>query len=75
MEIKVDEYAGLKFKYNTTLKRYFAGCNYIMEHEEETDKYLPKVIELQDTLEEIIKKFARDGKPMTEREILMGFEK
>lgn len=72
--MQVDEYAGFKFTYNSTLNRYYKGCNYLIEHPEETDKYLPKLLEFKDTLEEIIKKFAREGKPMTEKEILSGFE-
>lgn len=72
--MEIDEYAGYKFKYNVTLKRYYAGCNYLIEHPEETEKYLPKIMEFKDDLDEIIKRFARDGRPMKEVEILTGFE-
>lgn len=56
-------------QYNKTLKRYYNGCNYIEEHIEEADKYLPKVLELLDTLNQILKRI-----PATEEEILNGFK-
>lgn len=58
----------LKMLYNTTLQRYYNGCNYIEEHVEEVDKYLPEVVKLLDTLNQILKKI-----PATEEEILNGF--
>lgn len=59
----------LKNIYNKTLQRYYNGCNYISEHIEEADKYLPKVLELLDTLNQILKQI-----PATEEEILNGFK-
>ena len=60
-----------KFKelYNKVLKRYYNGCNYIEEHIEEADKYLPNVMELLDTLNQLLKRI-----PATEEEILNGFK-
>lgn len=55
--------------YNRTLQRYYNGCNYISEHIDEADKYLPKVLELLDTLNQILKQI-----PATEEEILNGFK-
>ena len=59
----------LKKEYNHLLQRYYKGCNYIEEHIEEKDKYLPKVLELLDTLNQILKRI-----PATEEEILNGFK-
>lgn len=59
----------IKELYNKTLQRYYNGCNYISEHIEEADKYLPKVLELLDTLNQILKQI-----PATEEEILNGFK-
>lgn len=59
----------LKELYNKTLKRYYDGCNYIEEHVDETDKYLPAVLELLNNLNKILERI-----PATEEEILNGFE-
>lgn len=59
----------LKKQYNHILQRYYNGCNYIEEHLEESDKYLPIVCELLKKLNKIIKKIGN----MTEKEILEGF--
>lgn len=59
----------LKELYNKTLQRYYNGCNYIEEHIQEADKYLPEVLKLLDTLNQILKRI-----PATEEEILNGFE-
>ena len=59
----------LKELYNKTLQRYYNGCNYIEEHIEEAEKYLPEVIKLLDTLNQILKRI-----PATEEEILSGFK-
>ena len=55
--------------YNKTLQRYYNGCNYVEEHIEEVDKYLPEVLKLLDNLNQILKKI-----PATEEEILNGFK-
>ncbi len=59
----------VKELYNKTLQRYYNGCNYISEHIDEADKYLPKVLELLDILNQILKRI-----PATEEEILDGFK-
>lgn len=59
----------LKELYNKTLQRYYNGCNCIEEHIQEVDKYLPEVLKLLDTLNQILKRI-----PATEEEILNGFE-
>lgn len=59
----------VKELYNKTLQRCYNGCNYISEHIDEADKYLPKVLELLDILNQILKRI-----PATEEEILDGFK-
>lgn len=59
----------LKQTYNKLLQRYYNGCNYIEEHLDESDKYLPKVLEILDKLNQILEQI-----PATEEEILNGFE-
>ena len=59
----------LKELYNKTLQRYYNGCNYIEEHIEEAEKYLPEVIKLLRILNQILEKI-----PATEEEILSGFK-
>ncbi len=60
----------LKHQYNNILQRYYNGCNYIEEHMEESEKYLPKVLELLDRLNKILKQIPK----ATEEEILNGFK-
>lgn len=59
----------IKELYNKTLQRYYNGCNYIEENIKEADKYLPEVLKLLDTLNQILKRI-----PATEEEILNGFK-
>lgn len=60
----------LKEIYNKTLQRYYNGCNYIDEHIEECDKYLPEVIKLLNNLNEILARIPN----ATKEEILNGFK-
>lgn len=60
----------LKQTYNKLLQRYYNGCNYIEEHLEEADKYLPKVLEFLNRINKILEKIPN----ATEEEILNGFE-
>ena len=60
----------LKELYNHTLFRYYNGCNYIEQHVEECDKYLPEVMKLLATLNKILEKIP----DATEWEVLNGFE-
>lgn len=59
----------LKELYNYYLRRYYTGVNYIEEHLDETDKYLPAVLDLLDRLNWLIQKIGN----MTDEEILGGF--
>ncbi len=60
----------LKITYNQTLKRYYNGCNYISEHLEEVDEYLPVILKLKNILDKISNKILI----ATEEEILNGFK-
>lgn len=60
----------IKEIYNKTLQRYYNGCNYIEEHLEECDKYLPEVMKLLNTLNEVLVRIPN----ATEGEILNGFK-
>jgi len=61
----------LKFNYNYLLNRYNKGCDYLSEHRSEIDKWLPKLLQIQEnlslTLDEIMKYEKVD------KEILEGF--
>lgn len=60
----------LKQIYNKTLERYYNGCNYIEEHIDECDKYLPTVLKLLGVLNQMLKRMPN----ATEEEILNGFK-
>lgn len=60
----------LKQKYNELLQRYYNGCNYIEEHIEEADKYLPAINNLLNGLNKILTKIPEAA----EEEILNGFK-
>lgn len=60
----------LKITYSQTLKKFYNGCNYISEHVEEVDKYLPVILKLKTILEKILEKITE----ATEEEILNGFK-
>ena len=60
----------LKQTYNKLLQRYYNGCNYIEEHLEEADKYLPIVQELLNKINKILEKIPN----ATEEEVLNGFK-
>ena len=69
----VDKLYQLKWEYNHTLSRYYNGCNYIEEHFEEADKYLPAVLELLDKINNILKQIQKK-QFISETETLGGFE-
>lgn len=59
----------LKKQYNYLLERYYKGCNYIDEHIEEADKYLPVILDLLNRINAILKIV-----PATNEEVLNGFK-
>lgn len=59
----------LKQQYNYLLQRYYNGCNYIDEHIEEAEKYLPVILELLNKINAILKII-----PATDEEVLNGFK-
>lgn len=59
----------LKQEYNKTLQRYYNGCNYIKEHLDEADKYLPIVLTLLNNINEILNRIPNK----TKEEIMNGF--
>lgn len=42
----IDEIMSLKKLYNHSLERYCNGCNYIMEHGEEADKWINMLLSI-----------------------------
>ena len=60
----------LKQIYNKTLQRYYNGCNYLSEHVDECDKYLPEVMKLKDNMNKILEKIPN----ATREEVLNGFK-
>ena len=60
----------LKQIYNKTLQRYYNGCNYLREHIDECDKYLPEVLKLKDNMNKILEKIPN----ATSEEVLNGFK-
>ena len=63
----------LKWEYNNTLNRYYNGCNYLEEHINEEDKYMPLLLELLEKIENLIDKI-QERQTVTTEEILGGFE-
>lgn len=69
----VDKLYQLKWEYNHTLNRYYNGCNYVEEHSEEADKYLPVVLELLEKINNLLEQIQKK-QLISEGEILGGFE-
>ena len=63
----------LKGEYNNTLNRYYNGCNYLEEHINEENKYMPLLLELLAKIEKLIDKIQKIQVVTTE-EILGGFK-
>ena len=60
----------LKQVYNHLLQRYYNGCDYLEAHPEETERYMPVVLEIKKTLEQILERIPN----ATTEEILNGFK-
>lgn len=63
----------LKLKYNALLKRYYNGCNYIMENSDEFFKYITNVMSFKAQLEQTLILIEKLYGKATEDEILNGF--
>ena len=62
----------LKWNYNSILRRYYNGCNYLEEHPEEFDKYIEELNGIKENLEILINEIMGQQK-VNENEILGGF--
>ena len=63
----------LKQEYNHNLTRYYNGCEYCEEHKNETDKWLPELLKIQDKINELLEEIMKRQK-VSDKEILEGFE-
>lgn len=63
----------LKKQYNYFLNRYYNGCNYVEEHPDEFKKYIDKIVNFKEKLENILEKIQSKQKVL-EEEILGGFK-
>lgn len=62
-----------KIEYNYILNRYYNGCNYIEEHPDEFDKYIDKIMNFKNELENILEEIQKKQQ-VSENEILGGFK-
>lgn len=63
----------LKIQYNYILNRYYNGCNYLIEHPEQFDKYIKNIERFKDELDILITKIEKIEKASKD-EILGGFK-
>lgn len=63
----------LKKQYNYLLNRYYNGCNYIEENPDQFNKYINKIMDFKEELENILEKIQNEQK-VSEEEILGGFK-
>lgn len=68
-EKAIDE---LKWLYNHNLTRYYNGCNYIDEHSDTADKYLPNLMEILEDMNALLDEIMKEQE-ITDDEILNGF--
>lgn len=61
----------LKFNYNYLLNRYNKGCDYLSEHINEIDKWLPELLEIQENLNLTLNEIKKHEN--VDKEILEGF--
>lgn len=57
-------------EYNTLLKRYYKGCDYISNHLEESEKLMPELLKILDKMNIILAEYPS----ASEEEILNGFK-
>ena len=63
----------LKQEYNHNLTRYYNGCKYCEEHNNEIDKWLPELLKIQDKISELLEEIMKQQE-VSRKEILKGFE-
>lgn len=63
----------LKYNYNHYLKRYENGCNYLGEHTDEIDKWLPELMEIMEILSSLLEEIQKYEK-INSDDILNGFK-
>lgn len=62
-----------KMEYNYILNRYYNGCNYIEAHPDEFDKYINKIMEFKEQLDNLLTEI-QTNQEVLEDEILGGFK-
>lgn len=62
----------LKWNYNHNLNRFYNGCNYLEEHTEQIDKFLPTLLEIKESLELFLEEIMKE-QTVTNDEVLNGF--
>lgn len=62
-----------KIEYNYILNRYYNGINYLEKHPDEFDKYIKKIMEFKNRLDELITQIEK-VENVKEDEILGGFK-
>lgn len=60
-----------KEEYNTLLKRYYNGCNYISKHLEESEKLIPELLKILKKMNIILAEHPADN----DEEVLNGFKR
>lgn len=60
-----------KQEYNTLLKRYYKGCNYLKDNPQESEKLMPELLKILDKMNIIL----ADNPATNEEDILYGFKK
>jgi len=63
----------LKWNYNRNLTRYYNGCNYLILHNEETDKWISILLELLNDMNVLLEEIQKTILVSNE-EILNGFK-
>lgn len=63
----------LKSEYNHILNRYYNGCNYVVVHPDEFDKYINKIMEFKAKLDKLITQIEKKQN-VSKNEILGGFK-
>ena len=62
----------LKWDYNQNLERYYRGCEYLEQHRDEIDKYLPELNKISNNLNLILEQIMK-YEHVTDDEIINGF--